>query len=192
MPRKAVPDDALKKVTPEVAKLVATSTIAQGELLTRARFGDKPTTTGGLAVPEGKVAVTVEMTHPAHVGSFLKPGAQVAVYDTFNVRESYKKADVQAGDHVSDNHGYVRATRVLLSRVSVLAVDTSTSSTQDQQNDNSQASSSDAVLVTVAVTPPEALKLVHVAYTGTAHFALLNSSTTPKAGSGLNDFSLFD
>jgi len=187
MPSKAVPDDALRSLD-GVSSLVATSTIASGELLTRSRFGTKAVASGGLSVPKGKLALSVELEDPARVGGFVQVGSQIAVYDTFNVNEA-KSGDTPAGDHISDNHDYTRATRVLLPKVTVLAVGDSTkpsSGTQDKTTD-----SATTAILTVAVTPGEATKLVHGIQTGTLYLGLLGGSTDLSHVSGLNDRNLF-
>lgn len=190
LPRESVPSDALDSVGGEVSKLVATGAIAPGQVLTRSQFGTAATTTAGLPVPDGTVAVSVEMTDPGRVGGFVEPGAEIAVYDTFNTFGA-RAGSRPSGDRIQDQHENLRDTRVLLPRVSVLAVGTTTSAKSGNGDENADETA-DTSIVTVAVTPEEAAKLVHGANTGTLYFALLNGSTDVESGQGVDDTNLFD
>ncbi|MGH8867318.1 MAG: Flp pilus assembly protein CpaB [Actinomycetes bacterium] len=189
LPKKAVPSGALTEVGSEVGALVATASIASGEVLTRSRFGTAVTNTAGLAVPEGKVAVSVEMADPGRVGGFVEPGSEIAVFDTFNVLDA-EPGNRPSGDHIADRHEYLRDTTVLLSRVGVLAVAGSTSSKNEEED--ADAAPTETTIVTVAVTPDEAAKLVHAVNTGTLYFALLNGTSKVEAGKSVDDTNLFD
>jgi pilus assembly protein CpaB len=190
LPQKAVPTGVLDDLDKDVATRVATAAIAPGQVLTRAQFGTAATTTAGLPVPDGTVAVSVEMTRPGHVGGFVEPGVEIAVYDTFNTFGS-RAGSRPSGDRISDRHEYLRDTRVLLPRVSVLAVGDATTAKGDG-GDETTDETADTGIVTIAVTPADAAKLVHGANTGTLYFALLNASTDVESGQGADDTNLFD
>jgi pilus assembly protein CpaB len=229
--RKAVPDDVLTKVDESNGQLVANATLQPGSLVLRASFTARAASAGGLAIPAGKVAVSIDLADPAHVGPFVTVGSHVAVYDTFNLRPSTDPLDVleklgkqldqlgqkkatpkkpkatsknkpkkkptsPAGDHLMDRHEYTRATRVLLADVEVLAVGASAEVLTAQQADKAAAAQDDPVrrtlLVTLAVTPEQAERLVHVAHTGTLTLALLGPETTVKPGLGTDDLRLFE
>ncbi|MFI7586092.1 Flp pilus assembly protein CpaB [Spongisporangium articulatum] len=191
--RLGVPDGALGEIGPDYGQRVATSAIPAGELVLRERFSVPGTTPGGLAVPEGMVAVSVALTDPSHVGSFVTVGARVAVYDTYNVLGSGNRTP--AGDHLAERHEYRRATRVLLPDVEVLAV--GTSSTTVAADGAPDAAAPDAAaqqqpadattLFTLAVSPADARRLVHVTLTGTLTFALLGPRADVGSGTGADD-----
>jgi pilus assembly protein CpaB len=190
---KGVPDDALTTVDSSNAELVATSNIQSGEIVLTQRFATTAAAPGVLALPDGMMAVSVALADPAHVGSFLEAGAEVTVFDSFNVAEN-KPGTTPAGDHLTDNHDYTRATRVLLPRVSVLAVGatTTTGSTDSSSSSQTGTPANQAVtLVTVAVTQDQAEKLIHGAQTGTLYLGLLNSQSTVDWGNGIDDRNLF-
>jgi pilus assembly protein CpaB len=198
--RAGVPDDALTEVGSGYDQLVATSNIQPGELLLRARFAARGATQGTLLVPEGLVAVSVALDDPSQVGSFVVVGSKVAVFDTFNVRGPNTADPVPAGDHLQDRHEFVRATRLLLPSVEVLAVGVSTTTTSTAPSDekSSPALGSDAAtqsattLFTLAATQSQAERLIHSSRTGTLTFALLGPDAKVAAGKGVNDHKLFE
>ena len=181
--------------------LRAVGDIAPGEIVLTDRFGDEVAVAGRLVVPEGKLAVTVELTDPAKVGQFLVVGSRITVFDTFNVQEADPGGVTPAGDHLQDRHEYTRATRVLLPEVEVLAVGQTT--TKQTISDSGAATEQTAVqqpvttttqtvtLVTVAVDQAEAEKLVHGIHTGTLYFALRSAELEIVPGTGVSDRGLF-
>ena len=197
--RKGVPQGALTRIDGSNDKLVATSELQAGELVLSQRFGTTAATDGRIAVPAGKMAISLSLDDPSHVGTFVGVGSHVAVYDTFNVQETDTKGRTPAGDHLQDRHELTRATRVLVPDVEVLAVGTTTtvasgtakdaSSSSGMQNASSQTPV--ALLVTLAVTADQAQRLIHAERTGTMTFALLGDGDPPKAGSGVDDRNLF-
>lgn len=207
---KGVPGSPLSEVTPTTESLVATTEIAPGELVLADRFGTQAVSTSGLAIPSGKMAVSVKLEDPARVGDFLTVGSEIAIFDTFNIQTAYPGDITPAGDHLQDSFPKIRATRVLLDRVKVIGVGATTSSGGSASSSSSSggkgtqnvglASTSSGssggvgnndVLITVAVDQQEAAKLVQGIQTGTLYFALLTDSTQVTAGSGVTDRNLF-
>ena len=180
--------------------LRAVGEIVPGEIVLAERFDDEVAVEGRLVVPEGKLAVTVELTDPAKVGQFLTVGSQITVFDTFNVQEADADDLTPAGDRLQERHEYTRATRVLLPEVEVLAVGQTT--TKQTTNDPSLAAeqagaqqqvttTQTVTLVTVAVDQAQAEKLVHGINTGTLYFALRSGDIDVVVGKGTNDRRLF-
>jgi pilus assembly protein CpaB len=195
--RKGVPQDALTDVSADYSQLVATSAIQPGEIVLVSRFAAHGAAQGVLPVPTGLLAVSVALDDPSHVGSFVTVGSKVAVFDTFNVQEAFKSSQTPAGDHLQDNHGFIRATRLLLASVEVLAVDDSTTVTNPKESEDkptglgAAAMQPTTTLLTLAVTQDQAQRLVHGARTGTLTFALLGPDAHATPGAGVNDRSLF-
>lgn len=178
--------------------LRATGDIVPGEIVLAERFDDEVAVEGRLVVPEGKLAVTVELTDPAKVGQFLDVGSRITVFDTFNVQEADPSGTTPAGDRLQDRHEFTRATRVLLPDVEVLAVGQTTTkqTTADpalaEQPAGVTATTTQTVtLVTVAVDQAQAEKLVHGIHTGTLYFALRSGNIEVVVGEGTNDRQLF-
>jgi pilus assembly protein CpaB len=181
-------------------QLVATTELVPGEVVLSSVFGTSAVVNGQILVPAGKMAISVALDDPSHVGQFLTVGAHVAVFDTYNVREKTPGL-TPAGDHITDQHPYVRATRVLVTDVVVLGVgDTSVAPGTGSKSSSSGSSSTQLAsdnsptgteLVTLAVTQDQAQRIIHAERTGTMTFALLSSGTTATPNSGISDPNLF-
>jgi pilus assembly protein CpaB len=182
MPAGTVPADALGSLDPRLDALAVTGDVQPGQLLLRAMFGAPTRLSGGLALPPGTLAVSVEMTAAARVAGYVRPGAKVAVFDTY-------KAPGRAGAD--------QATRVLLPRVEVIAVGergtagAATSAGTPASTSAEQPAPGTTMLITVAVGQDEAERLVHGAQTGTLYLALLDDSAKIEPGQGVDDETLF-
>ncbi|MGN6333599.1 MAG: RcpC/CpaB family pilus assembly protein [Motilibacteraceae bacterium] len=205
---KGVPSGAMTALTPANQSLVAAADIPAGQLVLSSLFAaPQAKSSDPVALPPGTMAVAVELQDPARVGSFLQPGAQIAIFDTFNVRTSVKGQRVPSGDKLADGPDKVRATRLLIDRVQVIGVGATgesaqpavttaaqtTGSKQDQQDQqgkqgDQQVSTS---VVTVAVTQEQAERLIHVFNTGTLSFALLGAQSSISADAGVDDLGIF-
>jgi pilus assembly protein CpaB len=196
---KGVPEGALTTVDPGYENLVATSDLQAGELVLQSRFSTQAAVDGRLIIPDGKMAVSVALDDPSHVGPFLTVGSHIAIFDTFNVLKFTGAAARPAGDHVQDQHEYQRSTRVLVPDVVVLAIGaTTTSSSSSGKAKNSsdmQAASQDtsvSTLVTLVVNQDQATRIIHAERTGTMTFALLGADAVPTVGVGVDDTRIFN
>ena len=172
---KGVPAGALTKVDEANGKLLALTDIAAGEIVVASRFGTAPLGQKAIQVPDGQVAVSVSLADPARVGAFVTPGSHIVIYDTYTSA---------AG---------VKATRVLLDDVLVIAV--GSSSLTPVATGGAQApaqASGSSVLVTVALLPDPAAKLVHGIQTGTLYAALRGIDTKANLGQIVTDTTLFN
>lgn len=194
---KAVPDGALTRIGERTGGLKATSDIVPGELVLSERFAEEVPSQGRLVVPEGKLAVTVELPDPAKVGQFVVVGSRISVFTTFNIQEADTEDTTPAGDRIQDNHAYTRATRVLLPNIEVLAIGQTTTKpaaaeqVSDSGEEKSQPAAAATALVTVAVTQAEAEKLVHGVQVGTLYLGLLGDDTEVTVTKGIDDRRLF-
>lgn len=180
VPASTVPDDALTAIPADLDQLVVTSDVQPRQLLMRGMFGQPTTLSGGLAIPQGKVAVTVQVGIPQQVAGYVRPGSQIAIFDTYATEKTTKQS---------------KTTRVLLPRVEVIATgaffsDGSTSSQQNATSDGTPAGGQ-TMVVTVAVTQSEAERLIEATQTGALYFALLTDSSEVKPGPGVTDLSMF-
>lgn len=199
MPAATVPADGVGQIEDQLSALAVTADVQPRQLLLRGMFGESTRQSGGLALPDGTVAVSVEMTAPARVAGFVRPGSKVAVFDTFTVLDG--KGRVPSGTRLSDNYVYNHATRVLLPRIEVIAVGergTTGASTSVQagagtgdQAEETAAKPGSTVLVTVAATQDQAERLIHASLTGTLSLALLDDTATIAPGQGVDNGSLF-
>jgi pilus assembly protein CpaB len=193
---KGVPSTPLPTMSSSTAQLVAVSDIQPGELVLADRFGSQPASKTPLKIPAGQMAVTVALTDPAHVGPFVTAGSQIVVFDTFNVQHAL--GVTPAGDHIQDGYDKTRATRILVSKVTVLAVGASTTAQdpttlqQAAQTNGAAQGPQATTMYTLAVTQSQAELLVHGTQTGTLYFALLTDASTVTTDGGVNDRNLFE
>src|SRR5439155_22972908 len=122
MPVTAVPKDALPKVDSALDELVVTSDVGARQLLLRGSFGTKASVSGGLPVPDGKMAVSVTMSASEQVAGFVVPGAKIAIFDSFNAVDG--KTPIPSGEKLSFSRDAVQTTRILFPSVEVIAVGT--------------------------------------------------------------------
>jgi pilus assembly protein CpaB len=193
MPAETVPADTLDGVDSAVAGLVAGADIEAGQLVRRPMFVAKKQQTGGLDIPDGKIAVTVAVGAPQEVAGYLQTGSKIAIFDTFNTMEGAGRTP--AGDGLTKQHNYVQATRLLLTGVKVLSIGAASASTTDGSSGRALAAGTtggtDTVLVTVAVNQVEAEKLVHGAQTGALYLALLTDTSKTEPGDGVDNHTVF-
>jgi pilus assembly protein CpaB len=161
--------------TDGIAGKTATTTIYKGEQLTSAKFG----TTGsasGLTIPKGKIAISINLTDPARVAGFVNPGDKVAIFMT--------------GAGGSDGGSY---SRLLLPNIQVIGAGTTTM-VATTTTDAAGAQTTDQLpktLLTVAVTQPEAERLLFASSNGELSFGLLNKDSKVAASKGVTGTSLF-
>ena len=180
MPQDAVPSDALREIGVDQDKLVLTSNIAAGQVLMAANFGTQSQVASGLALPDGKMAITVQTGAPEQVAGYLQRGSRVAMFLTYKVTTA------------SGEETKIRRTRVLLPDVEVLAVGAYTRN--NANNDGSATGSgggggggNGTLLVTVAVNQAEAERLIQGLNVGSLYLGLLTDSTTVKPGPGVDN-----
>lgn len=202
LPRKVVPAESLTQLAPSDAGLVFASDVTAGEIIQRPRLvqAAEAEADQGLKIPDGKLAVTVQLEDPARVGGLVQPGSEIAIFDTFTVHPGRAPGPQPSGavqtleGGVDANH----ATRVLLPRVAVLAIGTTTSAAppapaaEDEQSSSSgQPDPAMSALVTVAVDQNEAERLIHATRTGLLYLGLLDTYEV-QPGPGVDTSSLFN
>jgi pilus assembly protein CpaB len=163
-PADSLPVGAITDITTANGDLVVSHPITKGQLLLDSEVGTQAAAASQIVVPDGQVAVSVNVDDSQRVANFLVPGAQVVVYYT-------------AADRTS--------VRVLLPRADIIAVgSTSTSSTTGTGTVVSP-------LVTLALPPADAARVVLATHNGTVYFGLLSKTTTVAPGSGVALQNLF-
>jgi pilus assembly protein CpaB len=193
MPAGTLPEggQALTSLPAELDKLVITSDLEAGRLMLRTMFGQAARTSGGLAIPDGKLAVSFEATVAEQVAGYVRPGSQVAIFVNYRLMDGRKGKSAE-GDKGGDN---VKGTAVLLPSVEVITIgpygedgDTSSSAASNPVNGAQATGQSDKkVLVTVAVdNATEAAKVIHVAAGSALWLALLGDGAEVGAGQGVD------
>lgn len=181
---KGVPAGAMTSVPTSVQSLVALTPILAGEVVLTDRFGAQSAIRTTSGVPNGKVAITLPLSDPAGIKPLIDTGSHIVIYDTFNATGRTGRL-TPYGAHLNDDKGTVRGTRVVLSDAEVLVVNKKTTggtgSAGQQQAD---------LLVTVAVSPTDATRLVHAIQTGTLYAGLLGSGATVAPGAQSSDLTV--
>jgi pilus assembly protein CpaB len=149
LPAKSVPAGSLTAVTEDNKNLLALSEIASGEYIQSARFGTTPQGSQAIRVPNGQIAVAVALQDPARVGTFIAPGSHIVLYNTIG-----SSTTATAG---SDG-GW--STHVLFDDVLVIAVGTTALTPSQPQGQATASSSQGGLLVTMALSPAQAPRLV--------------------------------
>lgn len=202
MPASTVPTGVIDTLDDQLTTLAVTADVQASQLLLRGMFAERSRVSGGLALPEGKLAVSVEMTAAGRVAGYVRPGSTVAVFSTFTMQEG--KGRIPAGDGLSTGHDKNHATRVLLPRVEVIgvgergtagaatSVPAAGAAPSPAAGDKPAVSKGGAtILVTVAVTQSEAEKLIHLGLTGRLSLALLDPAAAIEPGPGVDNNTLF-
>jgi pilus assembly protein CpaB len=169
VPKANVVPGALTSVAP-VSGQVALFAIYPGEQILAARFGTTEASQQTLAVPNGKVAVSVELTDPGRVAGFVTPGSHVAVFVTFTA----------SGDPTQPSS----FTRVLVPDVEVLAVGPTTVVTQTDPAADPSADGVAQTVLTVALVQRDADRVIFASTNNVLSFGLLGKGTkiTPDPG----------
>ena len=180
---KGLPAGALSNVDEVTGKLVALSDIAPGEFVVASRFGTTPLGLKAIQVPDGQVAISLALSDPARVGAFVTPGSHIVIYDTY-IPTAANGSDPKAGA------AGAKETQVLLDDVLVIAVG-STSLTPPANGDSQAQAATAGALVTVALPPATAAKLVHGIQTGTLYAGLRGTDTKASLAQIVSDATLF-
>ncbi len=187
VPASSVPADAVRSLTSDLKPLVASATIAPGELLLRPMLVTAVASTSGVAIPAGMMAVTIAMCVPEAVARYVYPGSQVAVFDTYVKKGSLSANWTCGSKSLEAKDGTTIITRIVLTRVKVLSVSeaapissagqvTSTAFGQSSSGSSDQATQNE-VLVTLAVDQGDAERVINLAESGLPYLSLLTKSS---------------
>lgn len=161
--------DALTGTEP-IAGKVATANIYPGEQLISSKFGATGSS-NGLAIPKGKIAISINLSDPSRVAGFVNPGDKVAIFLT--------NAD---------------STRLLLPSIQVIGAGTTTVTTTTTTDPNGVQATEQLpkTLLTLAVSQPEAEKVLYAGGSGgELAFGLLNADSQVAPSQGVNSNNLF-
>ncbi len=183
-----VPVGALAGVDGSNGGLYATTDIQPGEYVLADRFGVKPVGEKAITVPAGMVAVSVQLSDPARVGTFLTPGSKVVLYNTYSPAAA-AASDAKAVQPATAEE----STRVLLDDVLIIAMGEAslTPAAAPIAGEEAAPAASLGALMTVAVTPADATRLVHGIQTGTLYAALRGTDAKIDLGKVVSEASLF-
>lgn len=168
LPAASVPADAVAAITPDLSGLVTDADVQPGQLLVRPMLVTAEQSTAGLAVPAGMVAVSIQLCVPEAVAGYIHPGSQVEVFDTTG--SSSMNAQPGCNGQHQWQAGNSAYTRLILSKVMVLAVG------QASVSQGSTNTSPNVGLITLAVSPQDAAKLILMTEHDMPYLALMAAS----------------
>jgi pilus assembly protein CpaB len=157
---------------------LALTTIYKGEQILPEKFGTTVAATDTLAIPKGKMAISVQLTDYDRVAGFVQPGSHVAIFVCVTGPAPKPKGEI-ANDTC-------QGVRMLLGDVEVLgAGDTSllTTTTTDQQGTQTSEQLPKTIL-TIAVDQGEAQKTIYADRNQDLTFALINDESDVKPNPG--------
>lgn len=171
LPASSVPPNALRSLTAALGSLVTSSVVASGQVLLRPMLVPAALVTGALAIPKGMMAVTMALCVPEDVAGSVKAGSLVDIFDTFAAHASSLGAQPNCeGPHQQQASGSAH-TQLVLSSVEVLSVGSQANSAR-----GGAANSVNSELVTLAVSLPDAERVISLTQAGLPYLALLPSS----------------
>ena len=162
----------------QLAGTVALTRIYPGEQVIADRFGGATEMASSrLPIPDGMLAISINLSDTARVAGFVNPGSDVTIFHN--------------GTDPGSQQPY---TRVLLKRVTVIGVGSTTpvsttTTTADGQQTTEQLP---RTLMTLALSKRQAEKVMLADSTGELTFALLTDSSKVGRDKGLSSVQLFD
>jgi len=184
---KGFPLGGLSTVDEATGKLLALTDIAPGEFVTASRFGTTPLGQKAIQVPDGQIAISLTLSDPARVGAFVSPGSHIVIYDTYTPATPVAAAAATGASAPKAGAVGGRETRVLLDDVLVIAMGSATLTPTAA----GAAPAAPGALVTVALPPALAAKLVHGIQTGTLYAGLRGTDTKTDLAQIVSDATLF-
>lgn len=175
VPATMTPAGAISAVTPENTGLLALNTINPGQILLTSSFVAELPDVQAVPVPDGMLAISINLGDPQRVGNFVRPGSEVVIFDTYSA----------AGEE-----GGGTLTRVLLPKVTVLAVGDATSAATNP--DGSTGAQAPSALLTLALDQTDAEKVIYASQSGSLYLGLLGEGTQIQTNAGTTDGNLFD
>ncbi len=157
------------QTSPDALKgTVALQSLLPGEQIVADKFGTNAAEAASpLGIPEGKMAISVNLTDPDRVAGFVNPGSEVAIFVT---AQDAGDSEASAGPR----------TKLLLQRVTVLGVGSTTpvTTTTTTQDGTQQTEQLPRTLLTLALTQQEAQRVILASKTLDVTFALLTKDST--------------
>jgi pilus assembly protein CpaB len=178
--REVARDDAAAGALDSTATIedqVALGTIYPDQQILGQQWGD-PAALETLGIPEGQLAVSVELTDPARVAGFVSPGSWVAIFAS---------GDPEMYLPDGSTRKLAPYTRILLPKVQVIGVgDTSVSSRTTKDDDGKETTEQiPRTILTIAVRQEQAEKVIYAARNGDLSFALRTDKSVATDNRGV-------
>jgi pilus assembly protein CpaB len=178
VPAKDVLDGAMTTTT-ALRGEIALTTIFPKEQIVSGKFGN-PGQQEQLTIPNGMMAISVQLTDPARVAGFVVPGSQVSVFASGTQTDA---AGTSLGDY----------TRLLLRNAEVIGVGQTTllSTTTSASSGTQTTEQIPQTILTLAVDLNDAQKVLYAARSGDLAFGLLTAKSHVGQSSGITATNLF-
>jgi pilus assembly protein CpaB len=154
---------------------VALVPLLVGEQIVTDKFGTNAAdAVSPLGIPEGKMAISINLTDPDRVAGFVNPGSEVAIFVTGASESNAAPADGAAAGP---------STKLLLPRVTVLGVGSTTpvTTTTTAEDGTQQTEQLPRTLLTLALSQEDAQKVILASKSFNVTFALLTKDSTVAA-----------
>lgn len=192
VPVDSAPSSALASLSVSVpVEQVATADIAAGQIVLRPSFGEKSVSTGILAIPAGKLAISVTMNSNSDVAGFVQNGSEVAIFSTFKLAPAKTAAGTPAPSNGSLGTD-LYATKLLFARVNVIATSQTPPGDLNGGKANANgAANGNGVLVTLALTQSEAERIILAQQVGQLYLGLLSNTSVTATDGGVTNVAAF-
>jgi pilus assembly protein CpaB len=156
-----------------ISDQVALAPIFSGQQIQVQMFGSTASTSA-LNVPDGQIAISVQLGDPNRVAGFVEPGSEVAVFASV------------------DRNGEP-TTQVLLEKADVIAVGATTLVTQTTTTDTGESTTEEIprAILTLALSQKDSQRVIFAQEQGPLYFGLLPKGSNVKAGGATNTKNLF-
>ncbi|TIC84133.1 Flp pilus assembly protein CpaB [Nocardioides sp. GY 10127] len=156
---------------------VALGTVYPGQQILAAQFGDVADAST-LEIPEGTMAISVELSDPARVAGFVEPGSDVVIFAS---------ADPEIYKRDGTTRKLSPYTGLLLPKVEVIGVGTTSVTSRTTTDEDGQQTTEEVprTILTIAVTQEQAEKVIYAARNGDLSFALRTDDTDATEDDGV-------
>lgn len=188
IPNRNVPDGAITTLE-QIDGLVAGSDISRNEVIVEGRFVDPDEVAEAvLDIPEDFEALSVQVGIPPGVAGFIRPGHEVSLIATVESPELVDEEPDDPDDPDAEPEASELRTQYLLQNIQVLAVGQRVATEEGDDVEEGGGS----VLLTVALEPEDAERLVFAIETASLYFTLLPDDAEPADTPGRTIDDLFD
>jgi pilus assembly protein CpaB len=178
------PSGYLGAVTPENSTQLAISQVSPGQILLATNFAAELPDVTPVSVPDGLMAIAINLGDVQRVGNFLRPGAEVVIFNSYT-------SGGGGGDGGAEAAAGELTTRVLVDRALILGVG-ETASAATTNPDGTTTAPVASSLITLGVDQAEAEKIILASQTGSLYFGLLGDGTEVVQSNGTTAGNLFD
>ncbi|MCM0619229.1 Flp pilus assembly protein CpaB [Nocardioides bruguierae] len=156
---------------------VALATVYPGQQILGQQFGDAAGASA-LKIPEGTMAISVELTDPARVAGFVTPGSEVVIFAS---------ADPELYLPDGSTRKLSPYTSLLLPKVTVVGVGTTSVTSRTTTTEDGEQTTEEVprTILTIAVDQDQAEKVIYASRNGDLSFALRDDETVARAGKGV-------